>query len=528
MTAALRAQPTPATDERDRELRRTLRRRLLVSAGLFVGFYGLLGVMNIPMVLAPDAPRVAVRFMYAQWIVSAVIAAIGVVVWLGRDLSLRALRAAEFGIFGAGAGFLAAANIFTAQLHGWLALPEGRVTHPFFASSGTRLDPLTLRWFAVITGYGLVIPNTWRRCAIVAGVMAFAYLGTLVVQGNANGMESRAVVAILIYPTVWMLVAWVAAGFGAYRLGLLQQQVYEARKLGQYRLREQIGGGGMGEVWLAEHVLLRQPRAVKMVRSEQAGRPETLARFEREVTATARMKHRNIVEIYDYGRAADGTFYYVMEYLAGLNLEHLVTRHGALPPARAIALLRQVCAALGVAHAIGLVHRDIKPENVIVTAVEGDPDLVKLLDFGLVKDLQIDTLDARLTQGGMVAGTPAFMSPEQIEGLLRLDARSDIYGLGCLAFLLLTGRPPFGDRTVLAAFAAHLHESPVPPSRVQPAVSPALDAVVLRCLAKNRDERFADVASLDAALAACPEAGGWSRAAAAEWWRQHPAAKAAV
>src|SRR5512145_2327559 len=207
--------------ERERDLQATLRRRLLVSAGLFIAFYGLLSIINIPLVLAPGAPRGPVRFLIAQWAATAVIASVALVVWRGRTLSVRALRAAEFGIFATGAGFMAAANVFTAQQYGWLALPEGRVGHPFFTDAGTRLDPLTLRWFAVITGYGLVIPNTGRRCATVVGVMAVAYLGTLVVQGLATGASGGAVAAMLIYPTVWMAVAWVAAAFGAHRVGVL-------------------------------------------------------------------------------------------------------------------------------------------------------------------------------------------------------------------------------------------------------------------------------------------------------------------
>jgi tRNA A-37 threonylcarbamoyl transferase component Bud32 len=512
-----------AADERERDLQVTLRQRLLVAASLFVGFYGLLSLISLRAVVAPGALPTAVRLLLAQWGVTAVIGAIALVVWRGRDLSVRALRVAELGIFVAGTGFLAVAAAFAAQQHGWFKLPEGHVGHPFFTDTGTRLDPLTLRWFAVITGYGLLIPNTGRRCATVVGVMSLTYLGLLVVQGRANGASGGAVASMLIYPSVWMSVAWVAAAFGAHRLGVLQRQVYDARRLGQYRLQRRLGIGGMGEVWLAEHVLLRQTRAVKIVRPEGTGRQDTLARFEREVMATARIQHPNVVQIYDYGRAANGTFYYVMEYLPGINLDDLVERYGALPPGRAIYLLRQVCGALGAAHAIGLVHRDVKPENVIVGRHDNGFDMVKLLDFGLVKDVRPDARDARLTQSDVLTGTPAFMAPEQITNG-KLDARSDIYGVGCLAFLLLTGRPPFGDQPPLALAAAHLHETPVAPSHERPGPSPELDAVVLRCLAKARENRFPDVASLEQALSECPEAGAWTELEATAWWARHASA----
>ena len=513
--------PLPASGARDAELRATLRVRLLVSAALFVGFYGVLGLINIPLVRSPASAPGAVRLMIAQWGVSVAITLLALVIWRVRDLSLRTLRIAELAMFALGAGFLAVANLFTVQTHHLLALPEGRVGHPFFTASGIRLDAMTLRWFAVMTGYGLVIPNTWRRCATVTGLMAFTYLGSIVGQAAIGGAGASTITYLLVYPTLWMIIAWVAAGFGAYRVGVLEQQVADARKLGQYRLTRRIGSGGMGEVWMAEHVLLQQTRAVKVVRPEAAVLPETLQRFEREVKATARMKHRNTVEIYDYGRAADGTFYYVMEYLAGYNLEELVQRYGVLSPARTIHLLRQVCSVLRAAHGQGLIHRDIKPANVFVCECDGVPDTVKLLDFGLVKHVGGDAPDARLTVEGAITGTPAFMSPEQIGGGGPVDARSDIYGLGCLAYLLLTGRPPFGDRPLVAAIAAHLHEAPEPIARTQSDVSAELDGIVLKCLAKKPSDRFVDVAVLDAALAQCPEAGAWTERDASGWWRRH-------
>jgi serine/threonine-protein kinase len=212
----------------------------------------------------------------------------------------------------------------------------------------------------------------------------------------------------------------------------------------------------MGEVYLAEHVLLRRPCAVKLIRPERAGDPQALRRFEREVQATAALTHPNTVEVYDYGRADDGTFYYAMEYLRGLSLQELVARHGPLPPARAAHLLRQVCGALQEAHAGGLVHRDIKPSNVIVCQRGGVCDVAKLLDFGLVRAPCLGGGAETLTQEGTIAGTPAYMSPEQAKGLEDLDARSDIYSLGALAYFLVTGRPPFVRETAVLTLTLQL------------------------------------------------------------------------
>ena len=222
------------------------------------------------------------------------------------------------------------------------------------------------------------------------------------------------------------------AVYGAHRISILRVQVREARRLGQYVLRDRLGGGGMGEVFRAEHALLRRPAAVKLIRSDRAGDPANLARFEREVQATASLSHPNTIQIFDYGRTDDGTFYYVMEYLDGPTLEALVQTDGPLPAGRAIYLLRQVCMALREAHAVGLIHRDIKPSNVIVTRRGGLHDVTKLLDFGLVRAHAGAAGEVAITQTqtGTLAGTPAYMSPEQAQGHERLGPRSDIYSLG--------------------------------------------------------------------------------------------------
>src|SRR5205823_11209781 len=212
--------------------------------------------------------------------------------------------------------------------------------------------------------------------------------------------------------------------FGSYKISELQQEALQARKLGQYVLKRRLGKGGMGEVYLGEHVLLRRACAIKLIRPDQAGDRTNLSRFEREVKAMAALTHWNTVEIYDYGHAEDGTFYYVMEYLPGLSLQDLVERCGPLPPERAVHFLRQLCGALSEAHALGVIHRDLKPSNVIVGERGGVHDVAKLLDFGLVHCLGTCPGAERLTIQGTILGSPPYMAPEQARGRDDLDRKS--------------------------------------------------------------------------------------------------------
>src|SRR5262249_18579265 len=204
-----------------------------------------------------------------------------------------------------------------------------------------------------------------------------------------------------------LLILAVGSAFGAWAISRLRRHVAEARHLGQYRLRQQIGAGAMGEVYLAEHQLLKRPCALKLIRADRVGDPRALARFEREVRLTATLSHPNTVEIHDYGRTSDGTYYYVMEYLPGLSLEELVERHGPMPPGRVVFLLRQLCQALREVHAVGLIHRDIKPSNIIAARRGGRDDVAKLLDFGLVRPAEAPAAD--LSAEGQIFGTPLFM-----------------------------------------------------------------------------------------------------------------------
>jgi serine/threonine-protein kinase len=308
--------------------------------------------------------------------------------------------------------------------------------------------------------------------------------------------------------------------FGAHKTTVLRREAYEARRLGNYRIKRRLSTGGMGEVYLAEHRLLNRPYAVKLIRPELAGDPTNRTRFEREIKAMARLTHWNTVEILDYGHAPDGTFYYVMEYVEGPNLGELVARHGPLQPGRVVYLLRQACAALAEAHAAGLVHRDVKPGNLMLTRQAGLADVVKVLDFGLVQHLGPADGDDRLTRTGMVVGTPGYMAPEQAAG--EADVRSDIYSVGAVGYFLLTGQAPFGGRPLHQLVAAPALQ-PVPPRMLRPEVPADLEAVVLRCLRRVPGERFTDVRLVDQALAACACASSWGPEEAAAWWGANPA-----
>jgi serine/threonine-protein kinase len=316
-----------------------------------------------------------------------------------------------------------------------------------------------------------------------------------------------------------MAVGAVPATMGVYTIGQLRRAAFEARQLGQYRLRQRLGGGGMGEVFLAEHQLMKRPCAIKVIRPDKAGDPKVLARFEREVQITAQLSHWNSIEIFDYGRTDDGTFFYVMEYLPGMSLDQLIERHGPQPASRVIYLLRQVCDALREAHGMGLIHRDIKPANIFAAQRGGQYDVAKLLDFGMVKPVVSGFDAAPLTQEGAITGSPLFMAPEQATGS-EPDARTDIYSTGAVAYQLLTGRPPFVADNPLKVLLAQVQQPPEPPSELNPQVPADLEEVVLRCLAKEPRDRYPDVVELAAALDNCSDAHRWTPEDAARWWQE--------
>ncbi len=409
-------------------------------------------------------------------------------------------------------------------LSGLLFLIAGYTTLIHAASSGYMVN-ISPPWLVLIFTYALFIPNSWQRAARVIIIMA---LGPLVVLGAA-WMTSPQVETLIedttqyhhiFLETIMAMTFTSAIAIGGVRLiRSLRTQAYEAQQMGQYRLKRLLGRGGMGEVYLGEHVMLKRPCAIKIIRPEKAGDPNILARFEQEVQATARLTHWNTVEIYDYGRTDDGTFYYVMEYLSGMSLDQIVEMHGPLEASRALHLLSQTCDALAEAHAHCLVHRDLKPANIFAAKRGGIYDVAKLLDFGLVRSLQPETA-LQLTQESVVTGSPLYMSPEQARGD-EVDRRSDIYALGCTFYLLLTGRTPFVEPTAIKLLLAHAQQEPEPPSRFRDDIPADVEAIIMKCLEKSADRRYQDVLELQRDLKACKEFGAWDRSAAKNWWESH-------
>jgi serine/threonine protein kinase len=301
-----------------------------------------------------------------------------------------------------------------------------------------------------------------------------------------------------------------------------QKAAMKAKQLGQYALDDKIGEGAFGAVYRAHHALMRRPVAVKLLQTEKLTQ-SSAARFEREVQLTSQLTHPNTITLYDYGRTPEGIFYYAMEYLDGLTIDRLVKQYGAQPEGRVIAILRQVCGSLAEAHAIGLVHRDIKPANVFLTQRGGVPDFVKVLDFGLVKVRDAQG-GAELTMAESTLGTPLYMSPEAVEHASEVDVRSDLYSLGAVGYFLVTGEALFDSLTLGEVLMHQVKDLPPKPSeRLGRPVSPDLEELLMRCLAKNPASRPANARELDDALARCRSATDWTRDLANDWWRKFAA-----
>jgi serine/threonine-protein kinase len=370
------------------------------------------------------------------------------------------------------------------------------------AQPGRALAALLLSAISVPVVYLLEV-RAGRAPALDAGALWLIFAGPHLLAAGLTYVSARAI----------------------YRLG---QDVKRAQEMGSYRLVERLGAGGMGEVWSARHRMLARPAAVKLIHRDSLGDPGQadilISRFEREAQVTASLQSPHTVELYDFGTTEDGTFYYVMELLEGIDLEVLVQRHGPLPPERVVHVVRQVCASLGEAHRHGLVHRDVKPANVYLCQRAFEHDFVKVLDFGLVKwhTARATEQDLQLSQAGSILGTPSYMAPEIARGEGAVDGRVDLYAVGCLAYWLLTGRLVFDANSFPAMLVAHASEPPTPPSHhTQQTIPASLDVLVMHCLEKKPEDRVQTAEELITQLGQVSVAERWTNERAAEWWSSH-------
>ena len=303
------------------------------------------------------------------------------------------------------------------------------------------------------------------------------------------------------------------------------EQLNEALAVGSYRLVSPLGSGGMGEIWLATHRFLVRPAAVKLIRHDVApgaAREQLVRRFEREANVTAGLRSPHTVQLYDFGVNDTGSFYYVMEYLDGLDLHRLVTRFGPQVAERVVTLMRQACRSLAEAHERGLVHRDIKPANLFVTRLGTEFDYLKVLDFGVVKEQQSSQDATMLSNQGMVQGTPAFMPPEIVMGEARIDGRADLYSLACTAYWALTAHTIFDATTPAQMLLQHVQARPIPPSkRSELSIPKQLEAILMMCLEKDPGKRPASALQLDDELAQVRCEAAWTNERAREWWETH-------
>jgi serine/threonine-protein kinase len=403
----------------------------------------------------------------------------------------------------------------------------------FIQSMGLNLPSHTwtgLSWVALwMLLFNVVVPTVPRYAvtaalASVTSVPACVLLSVTLFPPTATPNNFTFFFTFVFPYLLVVIMAYVGARV-VYALGT---EVSRARELGSYRLEERLGAGGMGEVWRASHRLLVRPAAIKLIHSpdqrDGAIREDMRRRFEREAQITAQLRSPHTVTLFDFGTTDDGSFYYVMELLDGVDTETVIKRFGPMPAERVVHILQQMCHSLSEADSCGLVHRDIKPANVFLCRYGEDHDFVKVLDFGIAKAVHDTSPDAHtaITMPNVVQGTPAFIAPEQALGGDDIDARADIYAAGCVAYWLLTGELVFTGGTPMKLLLAHAQTPPIPPSaRTELPIPPDLDALIVECLAKDRDQRPGSARDLLHRLEAVRLERRWTEDRAREWWRTH-------
>ncbi|MDX2091106.1 MAG: serine/threonine-protein kinase [Kofleriaceae bacterium] len=366
----------------------------------------------------------------------------------------------------------------------------------------------------------LVVPSSARRTAIVSTLTFLPILAGGLRMAIFDETELGGTVLIGGGITFAAIAVVIATNGSAIIYGL-RRQVSEVRQLGVYKLDRKIGAGGMGEVWHAQHALLRRPTAVKFLLPDRLS-AEELDRFEGEVQHMSQLTHPNTVAVFDYGRNIDGLLYYAMEYLDGIDLQQLVTRYGVLPAGRVVHILSQVCGALQEAHDQDLIHQDIKPANIILCERGGMFDVAKVVDFGLAENLSSTSSPSERA----IRGTPAYIAPEAVADPDRIGPASDLYALGAVGYFLLTGRLVFIADSQQEMLMMHVTSKPRPLNEVAPTPVPReLEAAIMKCLEKAPSQRFASARELADALAAMPADPSWSPAQATLWWRDFRSAK---
>lgn len=505
-----------ASEQLSTEDQTLLRRRLLAISALALVGHGL----NFFQGLFVGEPYLL------ELTIPLVILTASLVILAGRFfLSYRQLRRIELAIFGPAVVYFAYINYLS-------ALHSAQQGNQVMTAIG--LDRTVTSFFALMICYGMFIPNTWKRALTVILPMAVTPVAltlyftfgnsavTPILRENASPEYYSHFLMVLVF-------GGFVSVFGSHIIHKARKEAAQEKELGMYQLKERIGAGGMGEVWKAEHTLLARPAAIKMIqperlRSSNGEPPATLRRrFELEAKVTASLRSPHTVDLYDFGITDNRIFYYVMEYLEGLDLDRLVQGFGPLVPERVVYLLQQAASSLSEAHRRGLIHRDLKPSNLHVGVMGLDADFLKVLDFGLVKvEPAYDAETVKLTQDGSTTGTPAFMAPELALRNRRIDERSDIYSLGCVAYWLLTGQLVFESESAMEMIVHHARTQPVPPSeRTETEVPENLDRAILACLEKDPDSRPQTMRDLSRRLAACDIEKLWTQKRAQSWWNLH-------
>jgi eukaryotic-like serine/threonine-protein kinase len=489
-----------------------LRKRLLIYAGVTAGvsLFGIIAVVIAELAYAMPYPWLGRPAGQTHLVTTLALGLIVALLARGRALSRRTLRSLDIAITLLLALQSAAITLFevpyAAQVWRWA----------FWTPNQAQELKGLLMVAHVLLLRAAVVPSRASRTAwlgLAAGGLGCAATG---VGYALTPMPPQYATVPLVNALVWSGFSIAVSTAASNVIYGLRRQVHDAMQLGQYTLEHKLGQGGMGVVYRARHALLRRPTAIKVLLTHKIGQA-TVARFEREVQLTAKLSHPNIVSVYDFGRTHDGTFYYAMELIDGIDLQLLVEESGAQPAGRVLAILKQAARALAEAHAVQLIHRDIKPANMVLTRRAAEADVLKLVDFGLVKE--VDGAATQHSQVQELRGTPLYMSPEGVLTPEKVGPASDLYALGAVGYFLLVGRPVFEGQNTFTVLGLHAHVPPTPPSERVDGVPPKLEAVLLRCLEKDPARRHADARELCRALEACDDVPAWSESDALAWWQ---------